>query len=234
MNPEVVSEVVSEVVNEVVNEVELPNVTPNNELAKNDEETENGIDSSYDCSICHSLFVQPVTLLCQHTYCRQCIKIHYDKAKSTKKTPTCPLCNCGIIIPPNDNNLLVDIINLNYEDEYKERVEQAKKDDIKSDIKEEVKNELRKDLFSSLMIDPPSFEENTLLEKIKSWLYYLGSIDVFVGLMGVVMGMSYLKKLGINTQYIDNILFTLMYLWIICMMFTGAGGVTTSFLRGRL
>lgn len=179
------------------------------------------IESSYECSICQSLFVRPVTLLCQHTFCRQCIKSHYDKMKNTKNTPTCPLCNCGIIIPPNDNNLFVDIINLNYTDQYKQRIEESKKDDIKSDIKEDVKNELRRELFSSVMNDPPSFEENGLYDKLKKWGKYLMSIEVFIALMGLVMGVSYLKKFGINIPYIDNIIFSCMYFWIIGMTFMG-------------
>ena len=190
----------------------------------NNDEIEDGseeINSSYECSVCQSLFVKPVTLLCQHTYCRQCIKTHYDRMKSNKNTPTCPVCNCGIIIPPNDNNLLVDIINLNYSDKYKQRVEESKKDVIKSEIKEEVKNELRRELFSSLMNDPPSFEDDSFYEKIKKWVKYFTSIEVFMAMMGIVMGMSYLKKLGINIPYIDNVIFTLAYLWIICMTFLG-------------
>lgn len=204
----------------------------NDEVDSNKSKSE--IDSSYDCTICHSLFVKPVTLLCQHTYCRQCIKIHYDKMKNDKKTPTCPLCNCGVLIPPNDNNLLVDIINLNYEEEYKQRVEESKKNEIKSDMKEDVKNELRMELFSSLMNNPPAFEQSTFYEKIKSWFYYLGSTEVFLGLMSMVLGISYLKKFGINIPYIDNIIFSSMYLWIMCMVFTGGvSGIYGSAFRLR-
>ena len=179
------------------------------------------IDPSYECSICHSLFVKPVTLLCQHTYCRQCIKNHYDATKASKKTPTCPMCNCGIIIPPNDNNLLVDIINLNHSDQYKERIEESKKDVIKSEIKEDVKNELRRELFNSVMNDPPSFEEDSFYEKIKKWGKFFTTIEAFLGMMGIIVGMSYLKKFGINVPYIDNALYSLMYLWIICVTFMG-------------
>lgn len=56
--------------------------------------------SNYICVICHETLVDPITFMCQHTFCRHCVY--------TLKT--CPTCRLAIFIPPCKNNLLIDAI----------------------------------------------------------------------------------------------------------------------------
>jgi len=55
-----------------------------------------------ECSICFEIFKEPVTLNCQHTFCKNCI----NKVISKK----CPLCNDLIKIPPRQNIILDSMI----------------------------------------------------------------------------------------------------------------------------
>lgn len=110
------------------------------------------------CTICQNILVHPVTLLCQHTFCRECIETYVDKVTKDEtdeegfqvfkdRIARCPLCKCAIVIPPNDNFVLCDLLEKHYSHEYQkalmERAEKCKK--------EKVKNRLRKELFNALV-----------------------------------------------------------------------------------
>ncbi|OXB79048.1 UNVERIFIED_CONTAM: hypothetical protein H355_005924 [Colinus virginianus] len=42
------------------------------------------------CSICHAEFQKPILLICQHTFCEECISLWFNREK------TCPLCRTVI------------------------------------------------------------------------------------------------------------------------------------------
>ncbi|XP_031447390.1 E3 ubiquitin-protein ligase RNFT1 [Phasianus colchicus] len=42
------------------------------------------------CSICHTEFQKPILLICQHTFCEECISLWFNREK------TCPLCRTVI------------------------------------------------------------------------------------------------------------------------------------------
>lgn len=135
---------------------------------------ENGeIDNQYQCTICQDLLISPVTLLCQHTFCRTCIKAYvkqqtkqkYDDdgyqvyvARSDKNTK-CPLCRCAVVIPPNDNFLLKDIIQQRYPVEYARRLDEYEKDTLKLELREKIEDEIRTEIFNSL-VDEAVHENN--------------------------------------------------------------------------
>ena len=76
---------------------------------------------SYNCSICLELLSSPVTISCQHTYCRKCI--------STIKGDKCPLCREPIHDKDieNVNSLLEQFLKEKYPNEYKEGIIKRKK-----------------------------------------------------------------------------------------------------------
>ncbi len=60
------------------------------------------IEDVVKCSICHDTMTKPVTLICQHSFCRGCL----NKCRSTE----CPLCRNEFgFIPPGTNKLLSEI-----------------------------------------------------------------------------------------------------------------------------
>jgi len=124
-------------------------------------------DSEYQCAICQDLLVAPVTLLCQHTYCRACIKAYvkqhtkpsYDDdgyqvyVARTDKNAKCPLCRCTIVIPPNDNFLLKDIIQKRYPEQYEKRYKEHEKDSLKIDLRDQIEEEIRNEIFNTIIDD---------------------------------------------------------------------------------
>jgi len=54
-------------------------------------------DQILRCEICNDLLYQPMTLICQHTFCYHCLSI----GKSTNSMKECPLCRLKLELPPN-------------------------------------------------------------------------------------------------------------------------------------
>ena len=99
----------------------------------------NPLDKHLTCSICSDIFVDPITIICNHTFCHTCI------SESAAVNSKCPICRTSFWLPPNDvlNNTLVDIIINTYgEDSYKikrdERNHKIKIDELKNTIKKEM------------------------------------------------------------------------------------------------
>jgi len=118
-----------------------------------DTDTTNNIDDNhlFDCTICHELLIEPVTLLCQHTYCRGCIKNYVKQQRNAKRESKCPVCQCAVVIPPNNNFLLKEIIQNKFPDVYRSRLEQTYKDTIKRDVRSQIEDEVRKEIFNGLL-----------------------------------------------------------------------------------
>ena len=47
-------------------------------------------DNNLICSICRCPFIDPVSLLCDHTYCQSCLRQALESQESSRKT--CPTC----------------------------------------------------------------------------------------------------------------------------------------------
>lgn len=130
-----------------------------------------------ECSICNDLYVRPVTLLCQHTYCRNCITDYHKRqsgpqvddegyqvfVSSKDRNPKCPLCRCTIVIPPNDNSNIRDLIQRTYGHMLEQRTEQLRKDDAKADMKDQIKEELRREMFNALLDETVDTREGGLI-----------------------------------------------------------------------
>ena len=138
----------------------LKNEIPNDEISTDEILKDEILNETHEiqCTICQNILVRPVTLLCQHTFCRECIETYVDKVTKDEtdeegfqvfkdRIVRCPLCKCVIVVPPNDNFVLCDLLEKHYSHEYQkalmERAEKCKK--------EKVKNRLRKELFNALV-----------------------------------------------------------------------------------
>ncbi|KAF8159360.1 hypothetical protein B0H34DRAFT_654936 [Crassisporium funariophilum] len=55
-----------------------------------------------NCSICLSIFKEPVSLPCGHIYCTKCLADHVNAPNNQGMTSTCPTCRTGFSIVTPD------------------------------------------------------------------------------------------------------------------------------------
>jgi hypothetical protein len=109
------------------------------------------------CSICLQLYYQPVTLLCQHTFCHMCLNNLEHKMKEDGKHESkvkCPTCQTRYFLPPSkmqNYNIgsMIESIVKTPKTFFKERERITMLDDLT--LKEEVRQELRRELLPSVL-----------------------------------------------------------------------------------
>ncbi|MED6240271.1 hypothetical protein ATANTOWER_018503, partial [Ataeniobius toweri] len=72
----------------------------------------NQMDSEkFSCSICLDLLKDPVTIPCGHSYCRNCIKTHWDE-EDQKRIHSCPQCRKEFMSRPvlEKNIMLTELV----------------------------------------------------------------------------------------------------------------------------
>lgn len=99
------------------------------------------------CNICTDLFVQPVTLICQHTFCQSCI--------SDRNTRTCPMCRLAKFVPPEINTVIESMVKSIqgvelYECEVKRRVAALKEKNHEWDLTRKIEKEIWRSLVDMI------------------------------------------------------------------------------------
>ncbi|XP_072181967.1 uncharacterized protein [Diadema setosum] len=59
------------------------------------------ISQNLECPICLTLFNQPKSLSCSHTFCKDCLQL-ISQTQSDKEIITCPICRKGTPLPSGD------------------------------------------------------------------------------------------------------------------------------------
>ncbi|KAK2822828.1 hypothetical protein Q5P01_022893 [Channa striata] len=67
---------------------------------------------TFSCSICLDLLKDPVTILCGHSYCMNCIKTYWDKEDDQKNLNSCPQCRQTFTLRPVllKSTMLADLV----------------------------------------------------------------------------------------------------------------------------
>lgn len=76
------------------------------------------IEDLLKCSICLDIFVEPITFICQHSFCTNCI----IGIKNNK----CPLCKHLIVIPLQRNIIMDYMSKILFEKKYDEKINSIK------------------------------------------------------------------------------------------------------------
>lgn len=138
--------------------------------SESSETTETDTQQFFICGICTHVYNEPVTLLCQHTFCRPCLlemtrSKHSDSSEELFVSPgpvllngycngrnrqsKCPLCNLPFVIPPKAINFAInDYIESSLTGEQRD---ERKKDALKKSLEEEVRTELKEELYNTVV-----------------------------------------------------------------------------------
>lgn len=127
-------------------------------LPMNEEQITKEVDNLHQsliCPICTQKFYNPVTLICQHTFCKECLVMMNERK--------CAICRVGFIIPKEHNRIIEDAVKVFFREEWEERDEEFKAEHHREDIEKEVREEIRRELFNEVVTGVmQEFEEEAL------------------------------------------------------------------------
>lgn len=110
------------------------------------------LESTLKCEICGDLLYQPMTLLCQHTFCYHCLEL----GKSMKTLKECPLCKLKLEIPlnPPQNNLISEIEKIIYGKKHFQTIEERVQEEtlhrkLEPQVRQEIQEAFQKTLNQS-------------------------------------------------------------------------------------
>ena len=132
-------------------------------------------NNEFSCSICKELLCEPLTLLCQHSYCFECISTYYNakndlpnmmtwqndrwEQRNSRQSPSkdkCPLCKFPFTLPPKYNHEFEEVLKLQFPEEYSTRQR-----DVELKRKKDKEHEtMRKEVWNMIVENPPSKYDN--------------------------------------------------------------------------
>ena len=113
---------------------EVPEVVLENEKEKKTKAEKEEVLPDHACPICKDLLYQPVTLLCQHTFCYHCIQEHESISRTHNddewegypaSRPRCPSCRRPYALPPMYNTMLEQFLACLYFKRYDARFQEV-------------------------------------------------------------------------------------------------------------
>ena len=119
------------------------------------------------CHLCNKILYQPITLHCQDTFCKPCLKTYSMKTSKQE----CPKCHKPAFYQPVNNFKLWDLINKLFPDVVKAREEEIKKFTAKLSQVEEIKEEIIKNNWRDVINkkqsnQPISFGNQIFIEQL--------------------------------------------------------------------
>lgn len=110
------------------------------------------LEEALKCEICGDILYQPMTLLCQHTFCHHCLEL----GKSMKTLKECPLCKLKLEIPVKAprNNLISEIEKIIYGQDYFQTIEERIQEEtlhrkLEPQVRKEIQEAFQKTLNQS-------------------------------------------------------------------------------------
>jgi hypothetical protein len=112
-----------------------------------DENKKKMLKNILKCSLCFRLYHNPITLFCQDTFCKSCIKNYSLK----NKTEDCPKCHKQSFYPPINNFKLCDLISKLYPEDVKSRELELSRITPKLTDEEEIKEDIIKNNWRDII-----------------------------------------------------------------------------------
>lgn len=137
----------------------LPTEMNSDEQMDIEEELKEEARQIFKCGICHGLLDEPVSLMCQHTFCKKCL-MDVVKHMDYHNNPSCPMCNKRFfLVELTNKNTVIEsslemVCKLVFsEEEIDELMKEKRKDEMKLSMEEQVRKELE-EAFMDHMPDP--------------------------------------------------------------------------------
>jgi len=122
----------------------LPTTTPITSSEPNDiQQSADNLKQALICNICAETFYQPITLICQHTFCKKCL--------IKMETRKCPVCRVRFVIPKEHNRLVEDMTKIFFSEEWNKLDEEWKAEQEKKTAAERIRDEVRDALFNEIV-----------------------------------------------------------------------------------
>lgn len=117
------------------------------------------VEDYLKCDVCKDFFYNPITLLCQHTFCSSCVS-------SLKE---CPMCRLKIHLPKQKNNLITELINvLCGSEKIQELHNKYHLATLEKEIRPQVEKDLRLEFDNMLMDNATQSSQKTSDKDFKS------------------------------------------------------------------
>jgi hypothetical protein len=111
------------------------------------------------CSICLDIYCEPITLMCQHNFCKQCLTRFLARHRSTQdddyvtitpNTNLCPLCKLHIFIPPQHNIELDHVAKTLFPDQYNDKKKRIIEEEFYKSIDAKVREDIWREVVNTI------------------------------------------------------------------------------------
>ena len=129
-------------IDEVVEQERLQRKANDEEARKNRKQLEidaDNLQQSLVCPICADPFYKPVTLICQHTFCKSCLMSSTDRR--------CGICRLRYVIPKEHNRIIENAIKVFFREDWQQRDDEQTLEKAKQDLRQTALQQLRAELF---------------------------------------------------------------------------------------
>lgn len=95
------------------------------------------------CPVCRDLVYKPITLLCQHSLCKEC-------AIALPKN-SCPICNTNFVLPGEWNRMLDEVSSFINKESYEQRQKAESLKEFEKDEKQKIKDKLYREIYANVI-----------------------------------------------------------------------------------
>ncbi len=100
------------------------------------------------CAVCHHVLINPVTLSCQHTFCRHCV--------DRDDVGQCPYCQLAKVVPPSRNATMEDMIRCIVGDQQYTRLlaeyeDEKQTEELRAQLKKQIRQQIYNDVYNEVV-----------------------------------------------------------------------------------